>query len=49
MSHTFRDNKASVEFREWLAEVGAVQHDLVEGTFKSSGTMVSTCLISATK
>jgi predicted RNA methylase len=48
-SHTFRDNKASVEFREWLEEIDAEVHDLPAGTFKSSGTMVSTCLIEATK
>ena len=48
-SFTFRTNKASVEFSQWLREIGAEITELPAGTFKKSGTMVSTVMIYARK
>lgn len=33
------------EFREWLTKVDAIIHNVDAGRFKSSGTMISTCVI----
>jgi predicted RNA methylase len=45
---TFRTNKASIDFREWLEEMNAEIQLLPAGTFKEAGTMVSTCMIHIT-
>jgi len=45
----FRTNRKSVEFREWLSDVGAEVTDLPEGAFKDSGTMVPAKIIKITK
>lgn len=45
----FRENKKSVEFREFLNSVGAEIIINPEGTFKASGTMVRTRLIKIVK
>lgn len=45
----FRENRKSVEFREWLDEVGAEIIDNDAGAFKESGTMVKTRIIKITK
>jgi hypothetical protein len=44
----FRDDKKSVDFRDWLDRVG-YSEKLPEGTFKSSGTSVNTRLVIADK
>lgn len=41
----FREDKISVEFREWLNEWNAEVIDLDSGVFKESGTMVKTRII----
>jgi len=41
----FRDNKASVGFREWLREVYAEVIDVPEGAFKDSGTTIRTKIV----
>lgn len=41
----FRDNQKSQQFRSFLIETNAEVHQLPEGTFKTSGTMVNTRLI----
>jgi len=38
-------NKKEAEFRAWLFGLKAKVHDIEEGIFKDSGTMVSTCVI----
>jgi len=45
----FRENKKSVDFRDWLDEVGAevIENDV--GAFKESGTMVKTRIIKVRK
>lgn len=45
----FRDNKKSIEFREFLESVDAEVFDLPEGTFKESGTMIATKIIKIRK
>lgn len=45
----FRENKKSVEFREWLEENDADVIELDPGAFKESGTMVKTRLIKVVK
>ena len=44
-SFEFRQDRKSVEFREWLQDVGATVEDLPDGSFKASGTGVSTKLV----
>lgn len=44
-SWTFRSNKKSVEFREWLDQNGGQIHANPEGSFKVSGTNVNTVTI----
>lgn len=46
---TFREDRICVDFRAWLSEIGAKIETLPAGTFKSSGTMINTCMIHATK
>lgn len=46
---TFRTDRKAVEFREWFDEHGVGSIDLPEGAFKSSGTMVRTKIVVATK
>ena len=41
----FRTDRKSQEFRDWLNSVKAVWEDLPDGSFKSSGTSVSTRLL----
>jgi predicted RNA methylase len=41
----FRSTKAAQAFRVMLDEMGADVEDLPEGTFKESGTMVRTCMV----
>jgi predicted RNA methylase len=45
----FRENKKSVDFREWLDDIGAevIENDV--GAFKESGTMVKTRIIKIAK
>jgi len=38
-------NKKETQFRNWLDEVGAKIQKVPSGTFKESGTMISTCII----
>ena len=45
----FRENKKSVEFRQWLEENDADVIELDAGAFKESGTMVKTRLIKVCK
>ncbi len=39
------NNKKETEFRDWLKKIGAHIHEISAGTFKESGTMVSSVLI----
>lgn len=48
-SWTFRDNKKSVEFRKFIEEREAEVVDLEAGAFKSSGTMIRTCIVKVRK
>lgn len=41
----FRDNNLTAEFREFVAAHGASIDRLPEGSFKSSGTSVNTCVV----
>lgn len=41
----FSSNKKETAFRDWLEDIEAVTMDLGHGRFKSSGTMVNSCLI----
>lgn len=41
----FRKDRKSTEFREWLESVNATVEDLPDGSFKASGTGVSTKLL----
>jgi len=45
----FRENRKSVEFREWLDENDAEVYDLEPGAFKESGTMVRARIIKINK
>lgn len=45
ISHTYRTNKKSELFREFLEQTGAETEFLPQGTFKESGTMANTCVI----
>lgn len=45
----FRDNKKSIEFREFLDSVEAEIFDLEAGAFKESGTMIATKIIKIEK
>ena len=40
ISPFFRTNRKSVEFKDWLSDVGAEITELSEGAFKDSGTML---------
>jgi type I restriction-modification system DNA methylase subunit len=40
----FRENKASSDFRDFVASRGGSITDLPEGSFKASGTGVNTCV-----
>lgn len=44
-SFEFRQDRKSIEFRAWLDEQGAEWETLPEGSFKSSGTGVSTRMV----
>ena len=44
-SFEFRQDRKSIDFRGWLEDVGASCEDLPDGSFKASGTGVSTKLI----
>ncbi len=44
-SVTFRTNKKTVEFREWVASLGGAIEDLPPGSFKAAGTDVSACIV----
>ena len=48
-SPLFRDNKKSVEFREWLKENNAIVLPLLEGAFKESGIIVKSRIIKIRK
>lgn len=41
----WRTNAQSVAFRAWVKELGGVFHDVDDGAFKESGTMVRTCIL----
>lgn len=41
----FRENKLTRDFRAWLDDHGGTIEDLPSGSFKSSGTMVNTCIV----
>jgi len=45
----FRENKTSIEFRQWMQENNVENYDLDAGAFKQSGTMVKTKIIVANK
>jgi predicted RNA methylase len=45
----WRDNKKSVEFREFVAKQGGEFEKLPGGSFKESGTMVETCIVKIPK
>ena len=49
MSHTFRTNKKSVLFRDFLQMTDAEFEILPEGTFKESGTLIRTCIVKIRK
>ena len=49
MSHTFRSDKKSASFREFLEQTEAELECLPEGAFKESGTMVRTCVVKIRK
>jgi hypothetical protein len=49
VSPFFRQNKKSVEFRDWLDANGAEVIDVPAGAFKASGTMVETKIIKIVK
>lgn len=42
---TFRQNRKTVEFREWVKDLGGTIEDLPEGTFKAEGTMVRAVMV----
>lgn len=42
---TFRQNRKTVEFREWVDSLGGTIEELPEGTFKAEGTMVRTVIV----
>lgn len=44
-SVTFRQDRRHREFREWFQKRGGEVEPLPEGSFKSSGTMVNTCVL----
>jgi len=46
---TFSEGKKETEFRDWLEEVGADIVTLPAGTFKESGTMIETVIVTITK
>jgi hypothetical protein len=41
----FRQDRKSTEFRAWLDEVGGTWEDLPDGAFKTSGSGISTRLV----
>ncbi|OFY43972.1 MAG: hypothetical protein A2X18_07535 [Bacteroidetes bacterium GWF2_40_14] len=41
----FASGKKETEFRYWLSNMGATVHEISEGSFKDSGTMVASCII----
>jgi hypothetical protein len=43
------NNRVEREFRRWLDDLGAVWESVPEGTFKESGTLISTNIISIDK
>jgi hypothetical protein len=43
-SVTFRENKKTLEFREFIRQHGHLEHN-PEGSFKESGTMVNTVTV----
>ena len=49
MSHTFRSDKKSKLFREFLEQNESEVEFLPEGTFKESGTMIRTCVVKVRK
>ena len=48
-SHTYRTNRKSELFRDFLEMTGAEVEILPEGTFKESGTMVRSCVVKIRK
>lgn len=46
---TFRQDRRATEFRQWLDDVGGEVEPLSAGTFKASGTMVNTVLVTIRK
>ena len=48
-SHTYRTNKKSELFREFLEQNGAEVDFLPQGTFKESGTLANTCVVKIRK
>lgn len=42
---TFRQNKKTVEFREWVDKLGGDIEELPDGTFKEEGTLVRAVLV----
>lgn len=49
VSHTFRTDKKSEAFRDFLMLTDAEVEMLPEGTFKDSGTMIKTCIVKIRK
>ena len=41
----FRSDKQATDFQEWFKNVDGVKEDLPEGSFKESGTGVSSCMV----
>lgn len=45
----YSSNKKETQFREWLNEIDAEIEEVEAGTFKDSGTIIATCLITINK
>jgi len=41
----FRTNSKAVQFRHWVQSLGGSMEELPDGAFRSSGTMVKTCIV----
>lgn len=46
---TYRNDKATTEFRELVKSYGGTIEPIEEGAFKDSGTMIKTCIITVRK
>ncbi len=46
---TYRNDKATAEFRELVKSYGGTIESVEEGSFKESGTMIKTCIVTVRK